>query len=428
MKGCDVAMSEVVKRLRDARAGIWEQAKTVADAAAEENRAFSAEEQGSWDVLNEELNKYDARIRSALEVEQRNKDTDDAFNRLSGKTAVPGQRGAPAAEGGKDTAAELRTFLTGNGGRYYDVLPQGPVETRVLSKLSAAAGLNTVPTSFYDRLIAHLIETSGVMQTGPTVLNTSGGENIQVPKTTAHSSAAIITEGGPIGASDPAFGQITLGAYKYGFLMQLSRELLSDTGVDLEGYLAMQAGRALGNGFGADMVTGTGTGAPKGVVVAATVGVTGPTGTSTSFGNQATVGQGADLLIQLFYSVIAPYRNSPSAAWLVKDSTMGTLRQIKATTGEYLVQGGLAGPTSESILGKPVYTDPNVAAPGVSTKSVVFGDFSQYFVRMAGGIRFERSDDYAFNTDLVTFRALLRADANLVDLTGALKVFVHSAT
>jgi HK97 family phage major capsid protein len=413
-------------RLREARAGIWEQAKTVADRAADENRAFSAEEQGTWDALNEELNKYDARIKSAIDTEQRNKDAEDAFNRLSGKPVVPGQRGDGG--GGDTTNDELRAFLTGDRGRYYDVLPQGRTDFRTLSKLTAGAGANTVPTSFYDRLIAHLIETSGVMQTNPTVLNTTSGENIQVPKTTAHSSATIVTEGAAIAASDPAFGPMTPGAYKYGTLIQVSRELLSDTGVDLEGYLAMQAGRALGNAFGAHMITGTGTAQPTGVVTAASVGVTGPTGTAAGFGNQATVGQGADLLIQLFYSVIAPYRNSPSAAWLVKDSTMGTLRQIKSTTGDYLVQGGIAGPTGESILGKPVYTDPNVAAPGVSTKSVVFGDFTQYFVRIAGGVRFERSDDYAFNTDLVTFRALLRGDATLVDLTGAVKVFVHSAT
>jgi HK97 family phage major capsid protein len=386
-------MSDVVKRLREARAGLWEQAKGVADAAAEGNRSFSAEEQGTWDALNEELNRYDQRIKAALDVEQRNKDTDDAFNRLSGKPPVPGQ-GGPGGDG-KDTAAELRSFLAGDSGRYYDVLPGGRTDFRTLSKLTAGAGANTVPTSFYDRLIAHLIETSGVMQTGPTVLNTTSGENIQVPKTTAHSSAAIVTEGAAISASDPAFGQTTLGAYKYGTLIQVSRELLTDTGVDLEGYLAMQAGRALGNAFGAHMVTGTGTAQPTGVATVATVGVTGPTGTSTSFGNQATVGQGADLLIQLFYSVIAPYRNSPSAAWLVKDSTMGTLRQIKSTAGDYLVQGGIAGPTGESILGKPVYTDPNVAAPGVSTRvrplrrlqSVLRADRGRGPVRAVGRLR-----------------------------------------
>jgi HK97 family phage major capsid protein len=80
------------------------------------------------------------------------------------------------------------------------------------------------------------------------------------------------------------------------------------------------------------------------------------------------------------------------------------------------------------MLGKPVFSDPNVAAVGVSAKSVLFGDFSQYFVRMVGGVRFERSDEFAFGSDLISYRAVLRADAALVDLTGAIKVFQHSAT
>lgn len=421
-------MSDIVKRLRERRANVWNEARGLTDRAVEENRNFNADEQGTWDALNAELDQLDARIKSAIDTEQRHKDQDEAFNRLSGKPQE--RRTAPETGSGQDghTSEELRSFLRGEKGRYFDVQPQGLTDFRTLSKLSAGAGLNTVPTSFYDRLVAHLIETSAVLQTGPTMLRTASGEQIQVPKTTAHSSAAIVTEGSAIAASDPAFGQMALGAYKYGCLIQVSRELLDDTGVDLEGYLSMQAGRALGNAFGAHMVTGTGTGQPTGVITAATLGVTGATGSSTGFGNQATVGAGADSLISLFYSVIAPYRNSPSAAWLVKDSTMGTLRSIKSTTGEYLVQGGLVGGTAETIMGKPVYTDPNVPAVGVSAKSVVFGDFSQYFVRLAGGIRFERSDDYAFNTDLVTFRALMRADATLVDLTGAIKYYAHSAT
>jgi HK97 family phage major capsid protein len=75
-----------------------------------------------------------------------------------------------------------------------------------------------------------------------------------------------------------------------------------------------------------------------------------------------------------------------------------------------------------------VHTDPNVAAVAVSAKSVVFGDISKYFVRMAGGVRFERSDDYAFNSDLTTFRAIVRADGLLVDQTGAVKVFTGAAS
>jgi hypothetical protein len=38
-------------------------------------------------------------------------------------------------------------------------------------------------------------------------------------------------------------------------------------------------------------------------------------------------------------------------------------------------------------------------------------------------VRFERSDDFAFSTDLVTFRAILRGDGTMVDRTGAIKMF-----
>ncbi|KPC75297.1 hypothetical protein ADL26_08065, partial [Thermoactinomyces vulgaris] len=119
----------------------------------------------------------------------------------------------------------------GEGPRAFDLKPS-KVNFRDLSKLSSGAGAATVPTDFYGRLMAHLIETSAVLQSGATILNTTGGEVIQVPKTTAHSSAGIVTEAAAISESDPAFGQVSLGAYKYGTMIQVSRELLTDTGVD----------------------------------------------------------------------------------------------------------------------------------------------------------------------------------------------------
>jgi HK97 family phage major capsid protein len=409
-------MSGVVERLRERRANVWEEAKSLADSAAEENRNFSAEEQGKWDALNGEIDQLDTRIKSALETEKRAKDTDNLFNEIRGGKPEPRTPDDAKRQQGND---ELRSFLRGEKGRYYDVMPSGPINYRVLSKLTSGAGGNTVPTSFYERLVQHLIEVSAIMQAGATVLNTNSGEAIQVPKTTSHSTAGIVTEGGTIGASDPAFGQITLGAYKYGTLIQVSRELLDDTGVDLEGYLAMQAGRALGNAFGAHAVTGTGTAQPRGVVTDATLGVTGGTGVVGAFTS--------DNLIDLFYSVIAPYRASGSTKWIMRDSSVAVARKLKDTTGQYIWQPGLTADAPDTILGKQVLTDPNVAATALAGKSVLFGDFSQFFIRLAGGVRFERSDDYAFNTDLVTFRALMRADSALVDLTGAVKYFQGNA-
>ena len=403
-------MSEAIKSVQSRRAQVWEQMKAITDSAV--NRPLDGEEDRQFTELNAELNALDIRGTAILAGEQRAKDTADAFNKLEGKPAD----GKPA-----DTkSSELRDFMAGKRGHAYEVRADGPTDFRTLSKLTAAAGLNTVPTSFYDRLMAHLIETAAIMQSGATILQTGSGESLQVPKTTAHSAAAIVTEGAAIAASDPAFGQITLGAFKYGLLIQVSRELIQDSGVDLEGYLSMQAGRALGNAFGAHAITGTGTTQPRGVTLDSTLGVT----SGTAVGGAPT----SDNLIDLYYSVIAPYRNSPDARWILRDSSVAAVRKLKDTTGQYLWQPGLVGNSTDTLLGKPVLTDPGVAATGLNAKSIIFGDMSQYFVRMVNGVRIERSDDYAFNTDLVTFRALMRADGALIDTTGAVKHFLGAAT
>lgn len=409
-------MSDLAKTLVERRANVWNETVALLQSVEDASRDFSAEEETTYQRLNGELDSLDQRIKTIVDGEQRAKDAEEAMRGILGKPADP-------AAGATDTTGDaLRKMLNGEGpgitvrsGR-----TMGMEEFRTLSKLTAGAGANTVKTSFYDRLVAHLIEVAGLMQTGPTVLQTSTGEQIQVPKTTAHSTASLVAEAGTIGASDPTFGQVPLDAYKYAFLMQVSNELINDTSVDLEGYLAMQAGRALGNGLGAALITGTGSSQPNGVVTAATLGVTGGTGVVGAFTY--------DNITDLFYSVIAPYRNSPSAAWLLKDATLGALRKVKDTQGRPLWEPSLTAGAPDTLFGKPIVTDPNVAGVALSAKSVLFGDFSQYFVRLVDGIRFERSADFAFSSDLVTYRAILRGDGDLVDVTGAVKYFVGAGT
>ncbi len=404
-------MSSYIKAIQERRANVWEQAKELLDTAEGEKRELTAEEEAKYQAFNADLDKIDARVKDLTEAEQRTRDAEAAFAGLLAK---------PQEQARKSTAdSELRRWARGEM-RGVDVAKPDGVSFRDLTKGTATAGGNTVPTTFYGQLMAHLIEVSGVMMAGPTVLNTASGETIEVPVTTAHSSATLTAEATPLTESDPAFAKRTLGAYKYGVLLQASSELLSDTGVDLEGYLAMQAGRALGNAFGVHAITGDGSSKPTGVITSASTGVTGGTGVVGAFT--------ADNLIDLYYSVIAPYRNSSSCGWLMRDATLGAARKLKDGQGQYLWQPSIQVGAPDTLLGKPVHTDPNVAAVALSAKSVAFGDFSQYFVRMAGGVRFERSDDYAFNSNLVTYRAIIRADGLTIDQTGAIKVFAGAGT
>lgn len=336
---------------------------------------------------------------------------------------------------GRDSALadDFRSMLLERNPRPIDVhweearsAYQPGIEQRNLLTSSPA---NMSPVSFYGKLVEHMVENSAVLRAGATLLTTNSGETLRVPRTSALSTASLVSEGGTISNSDPTLSSVSLGAYKYAFMVQVSTELVQDAGVDLENYLAREAGQAIGLALGNHLINGTGSGQPRGVILDATAGATGPTGTATSFGSQGTAGQGTDLLYDLYGSLAEPYVMQPSCGWLLRNATLTSVRKLKGTTGETgdFVTDGPAG-ASAAMIGKPAYIDPFVPAMGANAKSVLFGDWSRYFVRMVNGIRFERSDDYAFNSDVVSFRALLRADAALIDTAGAIKWFAHSAT
>ncbi|NBW22911.1 MAG: phage major capsid protein [Caulobacteraceae bacterium] len=81
----------------------------------------------------------------------------------------------------------------------------------------------------------------------------------------------------------------------------------------------------------------------------------------------------------------------------------------------YLFAPTLDVATPDRLLGYPIYENPAMANSTTSTnKSVIFGHLPSYYVRTAGGIQLDRSDDYAFANGLVTFRAQMRVDGNLV--------------
>jgi HK97 family phage major capsid protein len=74
-----------------------------------------------------------------------------------------------------------------------------------------------------------------------------------------------------------------------------------------------------------------------------------------------------------------------------------------------------------------IFENPAMASPATSAKSVIFGHLPSYYVRTVGGLRLDRSDDFAFQNDLITFRATMRVDGNLIQ-TSHVKYFAGNAS
>lgn len=407
-----------VQRLQEHRLSVWQQAKNLADRAAEENRNMSGDEERQWNEWTAELTATDARIQDILNGEERAKQANDRIEALAGRKPDPS---APEGSGPESSeAVELRKFLTGERRTYELRLPTA-VERRTLLDSSTP-----LPTSFVGQLYRYLVDTSSIRQTNPTVYSTSSGEQLMVPRSTAEGQATWTGENVVLSPGDPTLSSVTLGAHKVAKLIQVSSELLQDTGFDVVGFMAESAGRNLGIAVDAAYVNGTGTNQPMGFLGSAVVALAAATGVGSTVGlptSGAVVG--ADVFIELYHSIIPQYR--PRASWVMNDSTIKEVRKLKDTTGQYIWQPALVAGQPDTILGRPVYADPHMPVIGPTVTPVAFGDFGGYFIRDVTPIRFERSDDFAFNADLVSFRAIYRTDGQLGD-TQAVKVYQTAAT
>ena len=380
-------MSEsFVKAQIEARAKAWESAKALLDRASEEKRDLTAEEQVQFDRINAELDERASAIDNIRKIEERE------------AKAAELARGFEVASP-KSDADLLRAIARGE-------VRGHNFEARTLTPNS-----NLVPVGFFDQIWMKAREVGPMLRVS-NVLNTASGEDIVFPTLTAYSSASLVAAGGTIAASDPTFSSVTLGAFKYSFLVPVAEELLSDSGVNLEAELAAAGGNSLGFAVNTALTTGSGSSQPNGVVTAATNAVTG-----TAAGGVPT----GDNIVDLYYSIDGSARASAAFAFMASPTTIASIRKIKDTTGQYIFQPSLAAGTPDTLLGRPLVENPAMAS-GTSAKSILAGDWNAYRVRVAGGLRVDQSSDYQFNLGLINYRFQIRVDGDLLD-TSAIKSY-----
>lgn len=373
-------MSEFIKTQQEVRANLTEQIRSVIDSAEAEGRGLDAAELEKIDAIEADIRKADEALAVAERAEQR---------KVEASLASAGFVVAEAEE--RSDSDILREIAETRGAHMFE-------------KRTLVSSTNTVPKSFYDQVfdVARLV---GPMLDEAEILNTASGEDLTIPTLTAYSTASLKAEGSALDASDPTYSSITLGAYKYGLLISVSNELVSDAGFDIASHLAQQAGNGLGYAINSALTTGDGSSKPNGIITAASTGVTG-TATDYIFT--------ADELIDLQYKLDGQARRLPSVKYMANGTTIGKMRTLKDDAGQYLYQVNVGQP--DTFAGYEVVENPHMAAvstTGTGVLGVAFGHIPSYKVRIAGGMQVASSSDYAFNTDTVTYRFLMRVDGDL---------------
>jgi HK97 family phage major capsid protein len=378
-------MSEFIAKQVDAKAKAWHEAKELIDSVEARGGVWSGEDEAKYASLTADINKRN----ELIEMEQRDAATAEAV-----QAAAINFAGATSSDNEADI---LRKMIMGEiRGHEFQM------EKRIVGTQTGAP----VPTSFYNEIVKVARLVNPLLEYA-TVINTASGENLQIPSQNSFSTATIVGQGSSIGTSEPTFNAFTtLGSYKFSAISQISRELVLDAGVDIIGFLAEQFGNSFGFAIGDKIVNGTGTLEPTGFLPVAGTGVTGSTGVAGAFT--------ADNVIDLIYSLDGSLRNKTSFAMLANNVSIAALRKLKDGQGRYLFDVGVGLDKRDLVLGVPVIETPAMPNPGLNANSLAVGDLKSLYVRNAGGLQVDRSDDFAFGNDLATWRATWRIDSALV--------------
>ena len=393
--------------LREKRAKAWEAAKAFLDTHRNDKGVLSAEDDAAYTRMEQEITDLGKEISRMERREALDAQLNLPVNQpLTGKPL----NGRETAKTGRATD-EYRT-------NFWNMMRSKTPMPAVMNSLQIGTdseGGYLVPDE-YERTLVEALEEENVFRQLAKVIRTSSGDR-KIPVVATKGTASWIDEEGAYLESDDSFGQVSIGAYKVGTMIKVSEELLNDSVFDLEAYISREFARRIGAKEEEAFFTGDGSGKPLGVLAAtggAETGVTAASATAIT----------ADELIDLFYSLKAPYRRN--AVWVLNDSTIKAIRKLKDNQGQYLWQPSLTAGAPDLLLGKPVRTSAYMPAIAADAKTIAFGDFSYYWIADRQGRSFKRLNELYAATGQVGFLASQRVDGKLV-LPEAIKVLAQKS-
>lgn len=386
-------MSKVLE-LKEKRAKAWEAAKAFLDSKQGSNGLMSAEDAATYDKMEAEVvdlgKEIDRLERQAVIDAELAKATSTPI------TNKPNTQPGGETKTGRATDEYKRAFWNSMRNKNsYEI-------QNALSIGTDSEGGYLVPDE-YEKKLVEALEDEVFFRSLATVIKTSSGDR-KIPIVTSRGEAAWIDEGGQFPESDDSFGQTSIGAHKLATMIKVSDELLNDSVFNIEQYISKEFGRRIGTKEEEAFFIGDGTGKPIGIfnkTGGADIGVTAAT-TSITF----------DDVMDLYYSLRAPYRNK--ATWLLNDSTVKVIRKLKDGNGNYIWQPSVREGEPDRILNRPYRTSIYVPELAAGNRVMAFGDYSYYWIADRQGRSFKRLNELFATTGQVGFLASERVDGKLI--------------
>jgi HK97 family phage major capsid protein len=373
---------------------------------------WTDEQRTEWNRAKTELDALDERI--GREEELRRQDQAHV------ETQEEEQRNEQQAPAEKRHAVAFDRFMRHGFAELSAEERQALKEIRAQGTAPDDKGGYTVPTQMLNKIVESMKAYGGIASIAQ-VLNTSNGQDITWSTSDGTTEEGeLLAENAAATEGDVSFGTAILGSKKLSSkIIRVSNELLQDSGVDIEAYLASRIAQRIGRGEAKYLVQGTGAGTPqqpKGLVTSVTGTVS--TGNAASFAWQE--------MNNLKHALDPAYRSGPKFRWAFNDTTLQYIEEMVDDQKRPLWLPDVVGGSPATVLGIQYVIDQSIDSIAASKKFIFLGDFNRFIVRRVAYMTLKRLVERYAEYDQTAFLAFHRFDCVLED-TAAIKALVGKA-
>lgn len=380
---------------------------------------WTDEQRTSWNEMKQKLDGFDSHIKREEELrsaDQRFVEDNEEEHRDNQEGEERG--GVPVDE---QRAQAFDAFLRQGLGEISQEQRQVLREMRAQGTSPDDKGGYTVPTQMLNE-VHEAMKAYGGLASVAKILNTDNGQPLEWPTSDGTAEEGeLLGENKEASEQDVTFGMENLGAKKLSSkVIRVSNELLNDSGINIQSFLADRIGSRLGRGEAKYLVQGTGAGTPEQ-----------PTGLQTSVTGTTTAASSSEFSWQevngLIHAIDPAYRRAANFRLGFNDSTLKLMTEMEDMQGRPLWLPAIAGGAPASILNVPYFIDQGISDVGIDAKFMYAGDFDQFIVRRVRYMVLKRLVERYAEFDQTGFLAFHRFDCVLQD-AAAIKALQGAAS
>lgn len=351
-------MSKNLKLMLEKRNALVEEMNEVVSLVEEETRSFSDGEVSRLAEIKAEVTSMDETIKQIKETRSLSKSED------------AGQEGEKNMEITKEVEIRgLEQFLRGHQGEERRALTDAVTAGNVAESTAGNGGI-TIPTGVYDGIIEQLHEKSPVFAAVRKFGSVTG--NLKIAREDGMEDEGFIGETLDATKIKPKLKTVTLTQKRVGAAIQLTNQLINDSGVDIVGYSNGRLATSVANAIERGILTGAKSGEEADQTFRPIIG-----DKDVKVIEAAAKAITLEEILDIYAAINPGYLDG--AMFIVSREVFNTMLKMKDGDGSYLVFRDLVnGKPGYTLFGVPVHVS-NVLTKEKEQREIVFGNIEKAY-------------------------------------------------